>query len=101
MIAAPKTGMNATMKKTVSGLDPTAQPKPRTSGSVARRDAVRKIANQAIFYAVLIGAWALLAKLRVWPPYLFPPPWNVAEALWAGFQDHTFGGSRKCHSSYR
>jgi len=28
--------------------------------------------------------------LHVWPPYLFPPPWGVAEALWAGFKDHSF-----------
>jgi NitT/TauT family transport system permease protein len=50
----------------------------------------RKVANQVIFYSVLLGLWALLAKLRVWPPYLFPPPWQVAEALWAGFKDHSF-----------
>jgi NitT/TauT family transport system permease protein len=43
-----------------------------------------------IFYAILFGLWALLAKLRIWPPYLFPPPWGVAEALWAGFKDYSF-----------
>lgn len=51
---------------------------------------MKTIARQAIFYAVLIGAWALVAKLRVWPPYLFPAPWGVAESLWAGFSDHSF-----------
>ena len=51
---------------------------------------VRKILNQVIFYSLLLGAWALLAKFKVWPPYLFPPPWQVAEALWAGFLDHSF-----------
>ena len=50
---------------------------------------VRKVLNQVIFYSVLLGAWALLAKLKVWPPYLFPAPWQVAEALWAGFTDHS------------
>ncbi|HZS95363.1 MAG TPA: ABC transporter permease [Terriglobales bacterium] len=49
----------------------------------------RKVFNQVIFYSVLLGAWALLAKLKVWPPYLFPAPWQVAEALWAGFKDHS------------
>ena len=58
--------------------------------SVARKDLLRRIANQAIFYSALLGMWALLAKLRVWPPYLFPSPWSVAEALWGGFTDHTF-----------
>ena len=43
-----------------------------------------------LFYAALIGAWGLLAKLKVWPPYLFPTPWGVGEAMWAGFADHSF-----------
>jgi NitT/TauT family transport system permease protein len=51
---------------------------------------MKKLSRQIIFYTSLIGIWALLAKLHVWPPYLFPPPWGVAEALWAGFQDHSF-----------
>jgi NitT/TauT family transport system permease protein len=55
-----------------------------------RRELVRRVTNQVIFYSALLGLWALLAKLRVWPPYLFPAPWTVAEALWAGFQDHSF-----------
>ena len=55
-----------------------------------RKALLRKIANQVIFYSVLLGAWALLAKLKVWPPYLFPAPWQVAEALWAGIKDHSF-----------
>jgi NitT/TauT family transport system permease protein len=51
---------------------------------------MKKLSRQIIFYTALIGIWALLAKLHVWPPYLFPPPRGVAEALWAGFQDHSF-----------
>src|SRR6267378_1056932 len=51
---------------------------------------MKKLSRQIIFYSALIGIWALLAKSHVWPPYLFPPPWGVAEALWAGFQDHSF-----------
>jgi NitT/TauT family transport system permease protein len=82
------------------------QPTPAASGSTVdtphsaspidtkrkadHRASLRKMANQVIFYAALLGIWALLAKLRVWPPYLFPPPWQVAEALWAGFKDHSF-----------
>ena len=56
----------------------------------SRKTLLRKVANQVIFYSVLLGAWALLAKLKVWPPYLFPAPWQVAEAIWAGFKDHSF-----------
>jgi len=51
---------------------------------------LRSTRNQIIFYAILVGFWALLAKLHIWPPYLFPAPWSVAESLWTGFQDHSF-----------
>jgi NitT/TauT family transport system permease protein len=51
---------------------------------------LRRISRQVIFYSVLIGVWALLAKLKVWPPYSFPAPWSVGEALWDGFKDHSF-----------
>jgi len=33
---------------------------------------MKKLAKQLIFYSALIGFWALLAKLHIWPPYLFP-----------------------------
>jgi NitT/TauT family transport system permease protein len=70
------------------------KPEERESSASPREKSLktllRKIANQIIFYSVLLGAWALLAKLKVWPPYLFPAPWQVAEALWAGFKDHSF-----------
>jgi NitT/TauT family transport system permease protein len=62
----------------------------RLNSKVASKGRSRRIANQVIFYFVLFGAWALLAKLRIWPPYLFPPPWTVGEALWAGFKDRSF-----------
>jgi NitT/TauT family transport system permease protein len=51
---------------------------------------MKKLVRQVIFYSALLGIWTLLAKLRVWPPYLFPAPWSVAESLWAGFSDHSF-----------
>ena len=43
-----------------------------------------------IFYGFLFGLWVLLAKLKIWPPYLFPTPWGVWEELRGGFQDHTY-----------
>ena len=48
------------------------------------------LGKHAIFYAVLLGSWWLLAALKIWPPYLFPTPKGVMEALYAGFQDHSF-----------
>jgi NitT/TauT family transport system permease protein len=55
-----------------------------------RRATLRKVGYQVIFYSTLVGLWALVAKLHIWPPYLFPAPWSVAEALWAGIKDHSF-----------
>jgi NitT/TauT family transport system permease protein len=51
---------------------------------------MKKIAKQIVFYSVLLGIWAVLSKLHIWPPYLFPPPWGVARALLDGFADHSF-----------
>lgn len=51
---------------------------------------MKKLFRQVVFYSALLGIWALVAKLHVWPPYLFPAPWSVAESLWAGFADHSF-----------
>ncbi|HUO25746.1 MAG TPA: ABC transporter permease [Candidatus Aquilonibacter sp.] len=51
---------------------------------------MRRALRYVIFYGLLFGLWALLAELRIWPPYLFPTPWGVGEALRAGFADHSF-----------
>jgi len=51
---------------------------------------MKSVARQVGFYALIIGGWFVLARLRIWPPYLFPSPQGVLEALWAGFADHSF-----------
>jgi NitT/TauT family transport system permease protein len=51
---------------------------------------VKRLARYIVFYGVLLGLWLLLAKLKIWPPYLFPTPKGVLEALYAGFLDHSF-----------
>ena len=51
---------------------------------------MKNAARQLIFYSALLAIWALLAKLHLWPPYIFPTPWGIGEALWAGFADHSF-----------
>jgi NitT/TauT family transport system permease protein len=51
---------------------------------------MKRFARHAIFYGVLIAIWMVLAKLKIWPPYVFPTPKGVAESLWAGFADHSF-----------
>jgi NitT/TauT family transport system permease protein len=51
---------------------------------------MKSVVRQAAFYALAIAIWIVIARLRVWPPYLFPPPQSVLEALWSGFADHSF-----------
>ena len=51
---------------------------------------MKRAASSIVFYAALLGLWTLLAKLRIWPPYLFPTPWGVGEELYYGFADHSF-----------
>jgi NitT/TauT family transport system permease protein len=51
---------------------------------------MKRFARYVVFYGALIGIWLLLAKLKVWPPYVFPSPQGVMESLWAGFADHSF-----------
>lgn len=51
---------------------------------------MKRVARYVIFYGALLGLWILLAKLKIWPPYLFPTPWDVGGAMWAGFADRTF-----------
>jgi sulfonate transport system permease protein len=51
---------------------------------------MKRLAKHALFYGVLFGIWALLAKLQIWPPYIFPSPESVLQSLWAGFADHSF-----------
>lgn len=51
---------------------------------------MKRAARYFIFYGILIGLWALLAKLKVWPEYLFPTPWGVWQEIHDGFQDHSY-----------
>ena len=51
---------------------------------------MKKAYKHVVFYAVLVAVWFVVAKLKVWPPYVFPTPWGVADALTAGFKDHSF-----------
>jgi NitT/TauT family transport system permease protein len=51
---------------------------------------MKRAARLVIFYTSLFGLWALLAKLKIWPPYLFPTPWGVAQELYYGFSDHSY-----------
>ena len=91
--------IDAKANSTSAVLDAPLAPRPdgrredgsgRLNGQVPRKRILGRLANQLVFYCLLLGAWALVAKLRIWPPYLFPAPWSVAEALWAGIKDHSF-----------
>src|SRR2546421_1056139 len=62
----------------------------RSTSPWKRSTAMKRFVRYLVFYSVLIGIWALLAKLKVWPPYVFPSPQGVVESLAAGFADHSF-----------
>jgi NitT/TauT family transport system permease protein len=51
---------------------------------------VKTTFRQLAFYALLIAIWMVVAKLRIWPPYLVPSPRGVYDSLRAGFSDHSF-----------
>lgn len=51
---------------------------------------MKRAARFIVFYAGLLALWTLLAWLKIWPPYLFPTPWGVGEALYSGFKDHSY-----------
>ena len=51
---------------------------------------MKQFFRQAIFYTVLIAVWVILAKTKVWPPYVFPTPTGVYDSLRAGFADRSF-----------
>jgi len=50
---------------------------------------MRRAARQFAFYALLVGVWALIARLHIWPPYIVPPPIDVYNALKDGFEDRS------------
>lgn len=43
--------------------------------------------RRTIFFAVLIALWAIVAKLEIWDPTLFPSPGKVAGTLWTTLAD--------------
>jgi NitT/TauT family transport system permease protein len=51
---------------------------------------MKKAGKHVAFYGALLLVWILLAKLKIWPPYVFPDPKGVLESLYAGFSDKSF-----------
>jgi len=52
--------------------------------------AMKRAGRYLVFYGGLFSLWVMLAELKIWPPYLFPTPWGVGEALYSGFKDHSY-----------
>lgn len=44
-------------------------------------EGARRLGRVALFYALLLGAWSLVARAEVWPPMLFPSPESVFSSL--------------------
>lgn len=49
-----------------------------------------KWVTRILFFAGLFGLWEGLARLGVWPPYLFPSPIEVLGSMREGFADSSF-----------
>ena len=56
----------------------------------AVRTAVLPWVRRLLFYLALLALWEGVARLALWPPYLFPGPLTVLEALVAGLRKGTF-----------
>ena len=51
---------------------------------------MKRAARQLAFYAALLAAWIIVARMKIWPPYVFPDPKGVWDSLVNGFSDHSF-----------
>lgn len=49
---------------------------------MTRNLTVARLAQVAIFYALVIAGWELLARSGVWSPLLFPAPGSVWDSFW-------------------
>src|SRR5947209_7004315 len=45
--------------------------------------------RRLIFFSALLASWAIVCKLRIWDPTLFPSPGGVAASLWHSLQDRS------------
>jgi NitT/TauT family transport system permease protein len=46
--------------------------------------------TRIFFWIFLSAAWEGLCLLKLWPPYVFPSPIDVAGSIWDGISDGTF-----------
>lgn len=49
-----------------------------------------KVRRQFLFFAGVVAVWELLYLLKLWAPYIFPSPLDVASSLFHGFADGSF-----------
>ena len=51
---------------------------------------MKRTIRQLAFYLWLVAIWQIVSDLKLWPPYLFPTPLSVWEAIRFGFTDQSF-----------
>lgn len=61
-----------------------------TPRAAAERAGWRPWLRRGVFYFALLAAWEGLARSGLWPPYLFPGPLTVLDALWDGLAGGVF-----------
>lgn len=45
---------------------------------------------RVLFFGILIILWEVVARLEIWPPFIFPSFSSVLTSLWNGFADGSF-----------
>ena len=48
---------------------------------------VKSLAKKTAFYLAIIVVWQGLYSANIWPPSIFPSPYNVGQTLWYGAID--------------
>lgn len=51
---------------------------------------MKRLVHRLVFIFLFILIWQIIYSLNIWPDFLFPSPYKVADTLIAGFQDGTF-----------
>ena len=51
---------------------------------------MKKAGKHIAFYGALLLIWIVIARLKIWPPYVFPDPKGVFDSLYVGFSDKSF-----------
>ncbi len=82
--------ISQTSQETFSTQKAPATQKPPGPSLLPQRAQLMTWLRRALFYALLFAIWEGVARSGVWPPYLFPGPIDVSQALISGLRKGLF-----------